>query len=545
MANKESSLLPAVDQSPRNIVSAWSPLRHVLFRALWMATVVSNIGTWMHDVGAGWLMTSLAPSPLMVALVQSATALPVLLLALPAGALADIIDRRRYLIGTQLWMATAAALLGASTLASMTTAWSLLAFTFALGCGAAMTMPAWSAIAPELVPRSQLRAAITLNGLGINLSRAIGPALAGLIIASSGTGTVFVLNAVSFIGVLAVLMHWRRPPRKSALPAEHFFTAMRAGLRYARHSSALRAALVHSGAFFICASASWALLPLFVRQFLQAGPAVYGSLLACIGAGAVASAFFLPRWLSYLSSDWLVALATLVYAASMLALAYLRDVYLLAAVMGLSGAAWISVVSSLQVAAQAALPEWVRARGLSIFMVIFMGGMAGGGLIWGHLAEKSGIPFAFKVAAGAAVVGASVSWPFRLRGHENTDFTPSMHWPAPLVDKEPEPDQGPVLVTLEYRVDTSKTAEFLRLMRVLKRIRKRDGAFYWGLFQDTADSSRFVEHFMLESWLEHLRQHERVTVADREVQERLKQCLEDHRDPIVSHYVEAPLLRRV
>jgi MFS family permease len=544
MSDKESSFLAAVEQPSRKIVSAWSPLRRALFRALWIATVVSNIGTWMHDVGAGWLMTSLAPSPLMVALVQSSAALPILLLALPAGALADIVDRRRYLIGTQLWMAAVAALLGASTLAGMTNAWSLLAFTFALGCGSAMTMPAWSAIAPELVPRSELRAAITLNGLGMNLSRAIGPALAGFIIASFGSGTVFVLNAASFIGVLAVLIRWRRLPRDRSLPAEPFFTAMRAGLRYARHSIALRAALARSAAFFLCASASWALLPLVVRQTLQAGSAVYGSLLAFIGTGAVTTAFFLPRLLNYLSSDWLVALATLAYAASMLALAHLRDVYLLAAVMSLSGAAWISVVSSLQVAAQAALPEWVRARGLSLFMVVFMGGMAGGGLIWGHLAETAGIPFALTVAAGAAVFGAVVTVPFRIGGYENADFTPSMHWPAPLVDEEPEPDRGPVLVTLEYRVQPSSTAAFLKLMRVLRRIRKRDGAFYWGLFQDTADHSRFVEHFMLESWVEHLRQHERVTVADRDVQERLKQYLQDQRDPIVSHYVEAKLVRK-
>lgn len=270
--------------------SAWAPLRRPQFRALWIATVVSNIGTWMHDVGASWLMTSLAPSPLMVALVQAATSFPVFFLALPAGALADVVDRRRYLIVTQLWMLVTAALLGTFTWVGMTNAWLLLAFTLALGGGAAMTMPVWAAIAPELVTREELQAAVTLNGLGMNVARAIGPALAGLIVAAFGPAMVFLLNAVSFLGVLAVLFRWRRIPRESALPAERLFGAMRAGLRYARHSKCYK--LMRAAAFFLFASATWALLPLLVRQEIGGGPDVYGLFLTAIGAGPSSPRFF-------------------------------------------------------------------------------------------------------------------------------------------------------------------------------------------------------------------------------------------------------------
>lgn len=514
--------------------SAWAPLRRPLFRALWIATVVSNIGTWMHEVGASWLMTSLAPSPLMVALVQAATSLPMVFLALPAGALADVVDRRRYLIVTQLWMLVTAALLGTCTWIGMTNAWLLLGFTFALGCGAAMTMPAWAAIAPDLVPREELQAAVTLNGLGMNVARAIGPALAGLIVAAFGPATVFLLNAVSFLGVLAVLFRWRRIPRESTLPAERLFGAMRAGLRYARHSKMLQAVLMRAAAFFLFASAPWALLPLLVRQEIGGGPDVYGLFLTAIGAGAVVTAFFLPRIRTKLSCGALVALATIIYAVAALMLAQVRNVYALDAVMFAMGAGWITVMSSLQVAAQAALPGWVRARGLACFMVIFMGGMAGGSVLWGQVATIVGMPQALIAAAVGALFGVALTWRIRLGGHEGVELVPSMHWPAPLVAKDPEMDQGPVMIQLEYRVDATHTERFLSLMQAYREMRRRDGAFFWELFRDTADPSRFIECFMVESWLEHLRQHERVTVADRTIQEELKRCLLGEDYPRVS-----------
>ena len=286
--------------------SVWSPLRQPVFRALWIATVASNIGTWMHDVGAGWLMTSLAPSPLMVALVQVATNLPVFLLALPAGALADVVDRRRLLLVTQSWMLAAAVALGSLTIAGVTTPWVLLSLTFVLALGAAINAPAWQTITPELVSRQELPAAITLSGVGINAARAVGPARAGLIIAATNPGVVFLLNGVSFLGIIVVLYHWRRPPQESVLPAERFIGAMRAGMRYVRHAPALQAVLIRAGAFILFGSVLWALLPGLARFELAQGPSGYGILLGSLGLGAVAGAAILPRTRQKVSGDKLV-----------------------------------------------------------------------------------------------------------------------------------------------------------------------------------------------------------------------------------------------
>ena len=517
--------------------SAWSPLRHPVFRALWIAALVSNIGTWMQDVGAGWLMTSLDPSPLMVALIQAATTLPIVILALPAGALADIVDRRRYLIGTQVWMLLMATSLGVCTLLGLTTAWLLLVFTFALGCGSALLMPAWAAIAPELVTPKELQAAITLNSLGINVSRAIGPALAGVIIAASGPAFVFLLNAASFLGVLLVLVRWRRIPHETTLPAERLLGAMRAGLRYARHSPVFQAVLVRTAAFFLFASAAWAFLPLIVRQTLGAGPATYGLLLGAIGAGAIAGAFLLPRVRAWLSRDALVAIATLLYALATLALAHLRDVALLTGAMLLMGAAWVMVLSSLQVSVQTALPAWVRARGLSLYLVVFMGGMAGGSLLWGQLATQTGLVIALETAAGGALAGVLMTLPFRIGLHEAVDLAPSAHWPQPHVVDAVEPHRGPVMVTVAYQVQPGLTDSFLSLIHARRRLRQRDGAFCWSVFRDAADPSRYLECFLLGSWIDHLRQHERVTVEDRELQTQIRACLEAGSEPVVGHYL--------
>ncbi|MDQ2695678.1 MAG: MFS transporter [Pseudomonadota bacterium] len=520
--------------------SAWAPLRRPLFRSLWIATVFSSIGTWMHEVGAGWLMTSLAPTPLMVALVQAATSLPVVLLALPAGALADILDRRRYLLGAQLWMLAVAALLGILTVAGVTNAWVLLACTFALGIGAALMMPGWGATLPELVPRAELQSAVALNSMGMNVSRAIGPALAGLIVAASGPGVVFLLNAASFLSVIGVLYLWRRQPRDSTLPAERFFGALRAGLRYARHAPALQAVLIRGGAFFLFASASWALLPLVARQELGGGPQSYGLLMGCIGAGAVGGALLLPRLRARLSRDRLVAAATVLYAAAMLGLAYVRNLPLLSVAMLCSGAAWLSVLSSLQVAAQMALPGWVRARGLAVFMTVFMGGMAGGSILWGNVANAAGIPLTLTIAAAGALLGLAFTRLFPIGVHDDIDLAPSMHWPAPVVAAEPEPDRGPVMVTIEYRIDPGRIREFSRAMQEIGRMRRRGGAFYWGMFTDAADPGRVVECFMDESWLEHLRHHQRVTMADRAIESRIREFHLGEQPPVVSHLLASP-----
>ena len=519
------------------VQSAWSPLKNRLFRGLWIATIVSNVGTWMQDVGAGWLMTSLSSSPSLVALVEAADSLPVMLLALPAGAIADIVDRRRLLIATQVYLMVIAAALGILTWLNVMTPWMLLGFTFALGVGAAMVMPAWAAIVPELVPPEDLPSAVALNSIAINVSRTIGPAIAGVLVAAVGAWLVFILNALSYIGILAVLVRWRRERRKSSLPAERFVSAIRVGLRFVTHTRALQIVLIRGSAFFVFASATWSLFPLIVRRELGMGPEIYGLLLTCIGIGAVGGALLLPRARARFSRDALVAGASALYAVAALMLGHVQNLPLLAVAMLATGVAWISILSALQVAAQMTLPAWVRARGLAAFVMVFMGGMALGSILWGQVAAHVGIPATLTIAALGMAGAIGLTWRFKLGRHEVLDFTPSSHWPAPVLAESPEPDSGPVMVTIEYRVQPDKRAEFVAAMQSVREMRRRNGAYFWELFHDSADPSRFNECFMDESWVEHLRQHERVSVADREIQQRAKAFMVEGTATKSSHWL--------
>ncbi len=519
--------------------SAWSPLGEPIFRALWIAAVASNIGTWMQNVGAAWLMTSLAPSPTMVALVQAATSLPVVLVALPAGALADIIDRRALLLATQIWMLAAAALLGLLTLVGVTGAWGLLALTFALGLGAALNAPAWQAITPELVDRSELRAAITLNGAGYNVARAVGPALGGLIVAAAGPATVFILNALSFVGVIFVLFRWRRTAGDSELPAEEVLGAIRAGLRYVRYAPGLRAVLVRTAIFIIGGSALWALLPLVARQELGLGATGYGVLLGCLGGGAVAGAAVLPVLQRKLSTETLLAMAALLFAVATAAPAFLRSVAAVSLVMFLGGVAWITAMSTFNVGAQVTVPGWVRARALALYGLVFQGGTAFGSALWGMVAERIEISPALFWAASVLIAGVAASIPYRLRVDDEIDLAPSLHWPEPAALAPPPPDAGPVLVTIEYSIEPSRARDFVSAMQPVEALRRRDGAYRWGLFNDPSNPKRYLETFLVESWAEHMRQHERVTVADKEVENLARAFHIGKAPPVVSHLIHA------
>ena len=524
---------------PLAAASAWSPLRHSLFRMLWMATVVSNVGTWMHSVSAAWLMTSLAASPTMVALVQAATSLPVFLVGLPAGALADIVDRRQLLLWTQGWMLVTAAALGVVTLVGGTTPWALLTLSFALGLGSAMNAPAWQAIVPDLVPRSELSAAVALNGVGVNMARAVGPALGGLLIATVGTGAVFLLNAASFLGVMVVLYRWQRPPSASPLPPEHVLGAMRAGMRYVRYAPALDAVLMRVGSFILCGTALWALLPLVAQQELGLSAIGYGGLLGCLGLGAIAGAVLLPSIRQRVAINILVAGATGLFAMTTLSLAYGQHLVLLSAAMMAGGVAWMVLVSTFNVAVQTAVPAWVRARALAVYTLVFQGGMAAGSAVWGVIAAHLGIPMALLGAALGLLVGLIAMGRYRLQSAEGVDLTPSLHVHEPVVVRQPHPEDGPVLVLVEYRIAPEHTHEFVRAMRAVCRVRRRDGAIRWGLFGDTADLGRYMETFVVASWAEHMRQHERMTVMDREVQNRASAFHIGDAPPVVSHFVSA------
>jgi MFS family permease/quinol monooxygenase YgiN len=533
-----ATVRPTAARSPTASASAWSPFRHRAFAVLWTATLVSSIGTWMHDVGAGWLMATLAPSPLMVSLVQAATTLPVFLLALPAGALADIVDRRRLLLVVQSAMATIALTLGLVVAAGRITAVALLAFTFALGACAALLAPAWQSIVPRLVPREELASAVALNSVGINVSRAIGPALGGVVIAGLGIAWPFLINAASFLAVMAAVAWWR-PAAVAHRPlgAERFGSAIRAGLRYARSSSPLRATLARAAVFFVFISAYWALLPLIVRQQLGGDARLYGALVTCIGVGAVTGALLLPRVRARLGPDRLVALGTVGSAVTLLTFALGRDVVAAAAASLIAGASWIAVLSSLNVSAQMSLPDWVRARGLSVYNAVFFGSMAAGSVLWGQVADRFGIAAALVAASIGAVLGIAVVRRFHLQSGGTLDLSPSAHWPQPLVASSVDADRGPVMVTVEYRIDPGHLSRFLAALDELAAERRRNGAYAWSVYQDAAQPGRLVETFVEESWLEHLRHHERVTGADRDIQARVLAFHAGSAPPLVTHYL--------
>jgi MFS family permease len=526
-----------VDTHENAAPGAWSPLKIKLFRAMWLAILGSNVGTWVNDVAAAWVMAERTGSPLMVALVQSATTVPVVLLALVAGTLADIVDRRRYLLFTQGWMLLVAASLATLTALQMLTPPLLVALTFAMGCGAAMAMPAQAAIVSELVPRPMLASAVALNSIGINIARSLGPAIGGLIVAQLGAGWAFGLNALSFAAMLWVLFTWKQDVQVSSLPPEGFGAGLRAGLRYALRAGRLQAVLIKSAGFFFFASAVTALLPLVVRGEMQGGAGTYGLLLGCIGIGAVTGALLLPRLRARLDRDLLVLLATLACALSLLGLAWLRHWALLPLAMLVNGFAWITVLSSLQIAAQTAVPAWVRARALSLYIMVFSLGMAAGGLSWGSIAQRTSIPFALTVAAIGAVVAGLLVWRVRIAGSEELDLRPAGHWPAPELAVPVTHDRGPVLVTVEYHIDDADRAAFHRLLGELGRTRRRDGAVIWGVAEDVATPGVHMEYFVTSSWIEHLRQHERATAEDRALQDRVRALHRNEHAPIVRHFV--------
>ncbi len=517
--------------------SIMAPLRVPVYRALWIAALASNVGTWMQDVGAAWLMTTLAPSPGMVALVRAASSLPMFLLALPAGALADVVDRRVLLIITQAWMLLAAASLGILTLTGVTTPWLLLVVTFTLGLGTALNAPAWQAIIPELVPRAQVANAVSLNSVSINLARSVGPAIGGLLIALAGPGWTFLVNAVSFCGVIVVLYGWRRQRRESVLPAERIIGAMRAGLRYVRHAPAVRVVLLRSGVFIIFGSSLWALLPSLARFELGRGPAGYGILLGFFGVGAVAGAGLLPRLRARLSMNNLVRAASLVFAVTLMLLAWVRFPGVTDMLMIVAGAAWLTLLSTFNSSVQTLVPAWVRGRALAVSILVFFGGMAFGSVLWGYVAELFGLPTALAIAAFGVLVGAIITRRYRLHSGEDLDLSPSVHWPMPVTAPEPELQEGPVVVMLEYRIDPTQQRNFARIMHRVGRIRRRDGAIRWELLRDVADTNSYIETFVVESWVEHLRQHERVTMADRALLDKAKEFHTKATPPTVTHYL--------
>jgi MFS family permease len=504
---------------------------------LWTATVIANIGAWMYSAASGWLMTTLSPEPFIVSMVQVATTLPMFLFALPAGALADIVDKRKLLIIVEIGVTVVSVVFAAIVWLDLATPGNLLLFTFLIGVGGALTAPAWQAIVPQLVPKQNLQPAVAANSVGINLSRAVGPALAGVMVSKVGIGAPFWFNAISNLGIIGALLWWHPPQTGTRrLPVERFGGAVRAGFRHAKNNPHLRATLIRGAAFFVFASAYWALLPLVARGQIAGGPGLYGFLLGAIGAGAVGGAFALPWLKAKLGPDRLVAAGSVGTAITMVLFGIARDPATGLAASVLAGASWIAVLSSLNVSAQVALPEWVRGRGLSMFVTIFFGSLALGSAIWGQVAGMAGLPAAHFMAAVGALLAIPLTWRWKLQTGAGLDLTPSMHWPAPIVTHEVEKDRGPVLVTIEYRINPPDREAFLAALETLGRQRRRDGAYAWGVFEDAAVEGRMVETFLVDSWLEHLRQHERVTNADRVMQDAVHR-FNTAGSPVVTHLI--------
>jgi MFS family permease len=511
---------PPIPSPPPAVASAWAPFRNRTFAVIWTATVVSNIGGWMYNVASGWLMTSLDPDPFIVSMVQVANSLPMFLFAIPAGALADIVDRRRLLIFGESAILITSTAFAALVWLHLITPVSLLVFSFIVTLGSAITAPGWQAVVPELVPKPDLPAAVAANSVGINVSRAVGPAIGGLLVGAIGIAAPFWVNAFSNLGVIVALVRWHLPKKGGTpLPPERFGNAMRTGLRHARYNPKLSATLIRATAFFVFASAYWALLPLIARSQVAGGPALYGILLGAIGASAVGGAFLL-RWLrGKLGADRLLSIATLASAVATGLFALAHDSATAVAASLIAGASWIAAVSSLNVSAQIALPEWVRGRGLAVYVTVMFGALTIGSAIWGELAALIGLTDALLIAAVGAIIAIPLIRAWKLQAGELDDLSPSMHWPAPITTRAIEPDRGPVLVTVEYHIDPKNREPFLHALARSARERRRDGAYDWGIFEDPAKEGRFIETFLTDSWLDHLRQHQRVTKADRIVEQ--------------------------
>lgn len=516
----------------------WSPLRHPVFRALWIAGLVSDFGAWMHQVGEAWLMTSLSPSPLLVALLQSADSLAIFLFSLPAGALADVVDRRRLAIVTQAWLLLAALALGLLTLGGAMTPWTLIALSFVMSIGAALDAPVWQAIVPEVIPRQELPQAVALGGVSINIARAIAPALGGLVVAAVGPYAVFLLNAATFVYVIAVLVRWRPARAPTNVPRERLVGAVRRGLRYVRHSPDLLAAFFRTGVGLFGGSCLLALLPVFARRELSLESTGYGLLYGCMGVGAVLSLALLPNSPKR-PPELTFSAGTIGFAIALLALAASRSVWVAAVAMVGAGVAWMSMLTSLNVAVQVATPSWVRARVLSVYMIVFQGTIALGSALWGTLADKTNLRLAFIVSGVTMLVGGLAGRRWFPLGARIPDLSPSLHWPKPVLMCEPTGEAGPVLVTVEYRVSPGNEKAFIAAANSLQRLRRRNGAYQWELFRDPSSPDRFVEVYLVDSWADHLLEHERLTVDQRDAETRLRELIVPGTQPVVTHFIAA------
>lgn len=488
---------------------------------MWSAQFVSNIGSWMQTVAAQWLMLTLTGSAAYVALVQTAAGLPVVLFAIVAGTVGDLVDRRRFLLATQTFMLVAATALGALAIAGLVTPWVLLALVFAVGTGQALTSPTWQTLQPELVSPAERVQAISLGSVNQNLARAIGPAIGGALLAATSSGTVFLVNAASFAAVLAVLMTWHSTRAADALPREHVGEAIRAGGRYIAASPVLRVILARAGLFIVFASAIWALLPLIAQSTLHLGAGGYG---------------LLPRLRARLSPDALLTAGSIGLAVVTLLLAYAHVTSIAAVALVFGGACWVLVLSVLNSMYQLSLPGWIKARGMSFYLMVFQGGGAVGSAIMGLIAERAGLSVALTIAAAGLALSPLAGLVWRFRSIPPETLLPAGDWPAPVLAPDQTPE-GPVLVGIQYRARPGLEDQLMTALQKTKDSRRRTGAISWRAWHDASDPGRVLEEFVVASWDDHLRQHERVTKREQAHLERVRELTDPDHPVVVTHWL--------
>jgi MFS family permease len=524
-----------VDAAPTE-ATALSPMRYPVFRAVWLATTLANLGALIQSVGASWLMISIAQSADMVALVQASVALPVMLLSLAAGALADNRDRRVVMLGTQLFMLTVSIALAVCAWAGLITPSLLLLFTFLIGCGSAFNAPAWQASVGDLVPRAELPGAVALNSLGFNIARSVGPAIGGAIVAAAGAAAAFVVNAASYLALIVVLARWRPIRAPALLPRESLGVAMAAGIRYVSMSPAIRTVLLRSAIFGAGAGGLMALMPLVAKDLLGGGPLVYGLMLGAFGAGAVAGAIGAAKLRRVFSTETIVRSACVAFAVAAAVAGVSTRLPVTMAGLLLAGAGWVSALATFNVAVQLSAPRWVVARALSLYQTAAFGGIAGGSWLWGVVAERESIMFSLLACATVLLVCAALGAWRPLAQVEDLDLDPLRQWQEPETAVSVDARTGPVVITIEYVIRHDDQLRFLAAMSERRRIRRRDGALNWRLLRDLSDRELWVERYETPTWLDYARLNSRMTRNDAVVPESLRAL---HRGP------EAPRVRRM
>ncbi len=502
--------------------SLLSPFRHTTFRNIWVASIASNFGGLIQSVGAGWMMASISTSADMVALVQTSTTLPIMIFALAAGALADSFDRRRIMLSAQIFMLIVSTALAVAAWFNILTPWLLLTFTFLIGCGTALNNPAWQASVGDMVPREDLAAAVTLNSMGFNITRSLGPAIGGAIVAAAGAAGAFAVNAVSYIAILAALFAWKRPQENRSLPRESFARAIGAGIRYVGMSPNIGKVMLRGFAFGLSASAILALLPLVARDHVQGGPLTYGLLLGCFGAGAIGGAMT-SSWLrEKLSSEWIVRLSFAGFFVAAMVTALSTSAAITGAVLLLAGASWVWALSLFNTTVQLSTPRWVVGRALSIYQATTFGGMAAGSWIWGEIADAQNVSISLIVAAFTMIAGAALGLRFALPEFKALNLDPLNQFNEPNLPLDLKPRSGPIVVMIDYEIAEADIPEFLEAMTERRRIRIRDGAGQWALMRDLEKPAIWTETYHVPTWVEYVRHNMRRTKADAENGERLR-----------------------